>query len=55
MAFLCLCRGSGRTGRAAAAGHGAAAEREACGALEMCGAGPRDPVTGGSGWPGASD
>lgn len=43
---LCPCRGPGRPGRAAAAGHGAAAEREARGALEMRGAGPRDPVSG---------
>lgn len=49
MSFLCPCRGPGRQGRAAAAGHSATAEREARGALEMRGAGPRDPVRGAGG------
>lgn len=54
MAFLCPCRGPSRAGRTTATGHSAAAERETRGTLEMRGAGPRDPVTKGSGWPGAS-
>lgn len=49
MSFLCPCRGPGRQGRAAAAGHCVTAEREARGALEMRGAGPRDPVRGAGG------